>query len=433
MRPDSSTRCLFACLLALASTGCMRIQYAQPQALESAPAAARVASPSIGTNLWPDRLDASGRMGVIRTYSQEPASLSHWASARLGPEHHLRGTRVDTADVFALALAARPTIIADQEFTYLLEGPGSFIFQHSPDKRARVTDSTPEAMLAFVSGRRGQADSVIIERTWMGYYDSASEPARGLIVMMPGLFGVPEPVNDRFTELCRQSGWAVLRLLAPPSRFTERVTFKIDREDIEGSARRIADELGQRAAEAAYAVEAGVEHVHGLRPDLVERPHVLIGMSGGAMVLPTVHARTAEQWDAAVMVAGGSNFLLINDESNYAPWVEAMHFDYGQPRLTSRAQREIFDQVAARYLDVAPLDGYHLAGQMRGKPMLMLHGSADRAVPAKYGDELWERLGKPERWVYPAGHELLFITLNAQTPRVLRWLDERFAPEESQP
>jgi pimeloyl-ACP methyl ester carboxylesterase len=148
-------------------------------------------------------------------------------------------------------------------------------------------------------------------------------------------------------------------------------------------------------------------------------------MSGGAIALSTVHALEPHAYDALIFIAGGSNFLMINQESNYSPWVEAMTFEYGEPRLDARDQKALFEAMSSRYLDHAPLDGHRLAERARGKPILMLHGASDRAVPARFGTELWERLDKPERWVYPVGHELLFVTLNAQTPRVLRWLNEQ--------
>lgn len=355
--------------------------------------------------------------------------LNMWAGVRLGPDHFLRGDVEDLFDAKAVAQLAG----AQEGYQYILEGPGCFIMQSADDDRqARTTTSNPDAMFKFVSGRElGDMQGfklVKIERSWFAFYDAATERARGLLVIAPGLFGVPEPVNDRFVEISRESGWSVLRMLAPPSRFTEHTKFTLDPGNLTPAAVAIADELGDRAAETAYAIEAGVQRVHSLRPNLANMHHVLVGMSGGAIAATTVAVRTPDLYDAIVFIAGGSNFLMTNEGSNYASWVQAIQFDWvgDEPHRTERER--IMERLSEAYLEQAPLDAYNLAPQLRDKPVLMLHGSTDRAVPAAYGEQLWERLGQPERWVFPVGHELLFITLNAQTARIMRWLEEHLQP-----
>lgn len=414
---------------AILLAGCFRVESASPWRLEaSAEPSARPTHPTQAPDsIWPGRWTVGDAMGAIVPVE---GPLSAWRGVRLGPEHYLRGGPDDRADAEAVAKVAG----TDTGYQYVLEGPGSFIMERARDgERGRMTSSAPEEIFKFVSGRSLgvlQGVTVVkIERTWMAYYDAQATETRGLLVLVPGLFGVPEPVNDQFVELCRQDGWAVLRLLAPPSRFTARATFTIDQSDLNASALPIARELGDRAAEVAYAVEAGVGHVHELRPDLADAPHVLVGMSGGAIALSTVHARTPDRYDAAVFIAGGSNFLLTNENSNYASWVQALQYEWGQKEPKADERREIMGKLSEQYLERSPLDGYHLARLLRDKPVLMLHGRTDRAVPAEFGDQLWERLGKPERWVFPVGHEILFVTLNAQTARMLGWIDEHVGPD----
>lgn len=417
-----------AALSLTALSGCFRVQSASPYRLEPGASPARPTHPTHAPDgVWPARWTAGDAMGAIVPVD---GPLGAWRGVRLGPEHYLRGTPEDRTDAEAVARVAGTTT----GYQYVLEGPGSFIMERAPEgERGRTTSSKPDEIFKFVSGRSlGQMQGITvvkIERTWLAYYDPATDETRGLLVLVPGLFGVPEPVNDRFVEMCREDGWAVLRLLAPPSRFTARAIFSIDELDLEASAPPVAHELGDRAAEVAYAVEAGVNHVHELRPDLADATHVLVGMSGGAIALPTVHARTPSRYDAAVLVAGGCNFLLTNEYSNYASWVQALHFDFGDNEPVGPARRDLMDRLGAAYLEQSPLDAYHLARLLRDKPVLMLHGANDRAVPAASGEQLWERLGKPERWVFPVGHELLFLTLNAQTGRVLRWLDEHIGSD----
>lgn len=413
--------------------GCLRVQEAVPLQLDqnSGAAPTREAGPQNRASIWPQRWSkAEDERGAIIPME---GTLGDWVGVRLGEDHFLRSIPEDASDASAVAKVAR----METGYQYVLEGPGAFVFRKADRSlKGRSTSSRPDAMFRFVSGRplgkSNGVEVVMIERTWFGYYDAAKGKARrGLIVLVPGLFGVPEPVNDRFVELCVDDGWSVLRMLAHPSRFTERTRFPIEFADMGASAQRIADELGQRAAEVAYAAQAGVRHVHQIRPEIKGQPHVLIGMSGGAMAGPTVHALEPDLYDAVVLVAGGSNFLLINEESNYAGWVRAINVDWGVPFERLSEGDKHLAELSNAYMERAPLDGYHLAALMRGKPVLVLQGSGDKAVPSRFGDQLWERLGQPERWMFAAGHELLFLTLNNYTPSILKWLDEHVGAEKS--
>ncbi|MCL4220217.1 MAG: hypothetical protein KJZ65_02485 [Phycisphaerales bacterium] len=418
--------CVWAGMVAAVLAGCLRIQEAVPLQLEQGGGSSptREPVPQNRASIWPQRWSKSENVrGAIIPME---GTLADWVGVRLGEDHYLRSAPEDASDAAAVAKVAR----METGYQYVLEGPGAFVFRKA-DRflKGRSTSSRPDAMFRFVSGRpmgkTNGVEVVMIERTWFGYYDAGGGmQRRGLIVMVPGLFGVPEPVNDRFVELCVADGWAVLRMLAHPSRFTERTRFPIEFADMGASAQRIADELGQRAAEVAYAAQAGVRHVHEIRPEIAKEPHVLIGMSGGAMAGPTVHALEPDAYDAVVLVAGGTNFLMINEESNYAGWVQAIRLDWGVPFDRLADGDKHLAELSNAYMERAPLDGYHLAALVRGKPVLVLQGSADKAVPSRFGDQLWERLGQPERWMFAAGHELLFLTLNNYTPSILKWLDE---------
>ena len=79
---------------------------------------------------------------------------------------------------------------------------------------------------------------------------------------------------------------------------------------------------------------------------------------------------------------------------------------------------------AQLYLKNAPLDSYHTAAALKGKPVLLIQGTTDLAVPSPLGDLLWERLGKPERWLQDGqGHEVLFMLLPQEFDKMMDWLD----------
>lgn len=333
---------------------------------------------------------------------------------------------------------------------YAEPGNGGFGFVRWPREEGDpMDDPAPAAAMMFVSGQQqreamaltlepatgggedeGDAagvpttmvlDRVVLERTWFSLYDPRSGPARGIAVVMPGLFGTPEAVFDQMVRHLQARGWVVLRMMAQPSRYTEALDVRVDPEDVEGAAALCAEVFGQRVAECAYAVEAALAWAREKRPEIAGKPAVILGGSGGAMSLPTVVARMPRAFDAAVLIAGGSDFATIAVTSNYVEWVDSVRISFGGARPTE-AQLRAFGEA---YLSRSPLDSYHTASALEGTPVLMLHASRDRAVPAAQGDQLWERLGRPERRVYTMGHETIFISLPLRYGSIMDWIDER--------
>lgn len=247
----------------------------------------------------------------------------------------------------------------------------------------------------------------------------SADAARGIALVMPGLFGTPDPVVDAMVRRLRQDRWFVLRLLAASSRFTEHVKFVVDPSiDMNEQARMIGLSLGNRAAEIAYAVEAAFAHVGSRRPELATLPRVVIGGSAGAITLPTVVAREPAKYKAAVFVGGAVDFWLINFRSNYRRGVDAIHVEWAQRDATD-AEQQTLDELIIRH---SPLDSFHTCKVLVDKPVFILHGALDRAVPASLGDVLWERLDRPHRLSLQVGHELLFAGLASRLDEIVPWL-----------
>lgn len=418
-------------LLVLALPGCMVIQPGSvTSTLVAGSSRASVSDDRAGDDAetideaWPERWGTGGQhiKGVI-----EPVEgpLDSWVGVRLGKHHQLRAAEEERAAMDRLASGEPGAGL----YRYRGEGPGSYVFVRRFEDRAPESADNPDepaAMFRFISAQRahetGGVPHLDIERTWFALYDPApnAEP-RGVIVLLPGMFGTPEPVIHTTIRRLRGGGWSVLRMLSHPGRFTQKSSFEIDPSALEAAGADIASVFNQRAAEVAYSVDAAIDHTHTLRPELANQRHVLLGMSGGAMALPTVHARSPQRYDAAVLIAGGANFLRINMLSNYASWIDSVELSWteGAP---ARAERE---RLLEQYLRHATLDAYHTAPLLEGKPVLVFHAARDKAVPAITGEQLWRRLGEPERWVFPVGHELIFGALPFQLDRMLTWLDEQ--------
>lgn len=377
---------------------------------------------------WPvrwGREDSSGLQGVARRV-----------------EGDVVGWRARVHGVFG------PPALADDEVALLVEGFGGqarFVAEGrmSCTIRLDVRENSENgqgaeglydaaAFYQFVSGQEvegggedGGDQVVAVERAWFALYEPFEGEARGVALVMPGLFGTPRPVVDQVVAGLRSRGWVVVRMLAQPSRFTQIEEIEAGIDAIDAVAERVARLSDSRAAECAYAVEGVFSLIEAERPGLVGLPRVAVGMSGGAMTLPAVVARDPGSYSAAVLIAGGANVMAITRESNYRE-AEAITLRWRGGEPGAGALREL----DSAYLAHSRLDAYHTAEALRGVPVLMIHGSSDRAVPAWTGDLLWERLGEPERWVWNAGHELLFVRLGLQSRRVLDWLDGAVASGE---
>jgi hypothetical protein len=369
---------------------------------------------------WPERVATPGgapsAKGVIRELDA-PRGLRQW---RLG--RALRPGPQDLADAGALLGEA------SEDAALAWEGPGGLGYRailegeimasgRPPKQALKAAPPSPEYFV-FVSGDHEDDGRVSLERTWFAYMAPTAESARGMALLMPGLLGTPEPILDLFAERLRGEGWAVLRMIAQPSRFTERKVFTVDLTDPVESVAAISEEMNERVAEAAFAVEAAMAHVARRHPDLPDQ-RIAVGMSGGGMILPTVVAREPEKYAAFVIIAGGANFFAMTDETNYKLMIGAVDYAW-TPQPPSEEQRAT---LYAMYLDRAEMDSYHTARFIAGKPVLMIHGAFDGAVPARLGDLLWEQLGKPERWVHQGGHEEVFIELPKQLDKILGWID----------
>lgn len=373
---------------------------------------------AIATAAWPARAPVAGHdgaMGAIRMI-EAPGGLS---GLRTGGPWAMLPAPADLEDARALL----PELDAQHAGKVEFERDGSFVFRAArpaAKKGAEQPAAAGPLRFAFVSGRPGKADGdpLKIERTWFTYYDPKGERPRGLALLMPGLLGTPEPILELFVTKLREQGWGVVRMMSQPSRFTERRVFKVDLANLVEAAGVMASELDQRVAECAYAAQGAMAYVAAQRPALAALPRVAVGMSGGAMTLPSVVAREPGAYAAAVIIAGGCDFFSINEESNYKLLIQAIDFAWSPGQPTDE-QRKKLDEL---YLERAKLDSYHTALALKGKPMLMIHGDHDGAVPARLGDLLWERLGKPERWVETAGHEEVFMKLPGQVDRIMDWL-----------
>jgi len=386
--------------------------HAQNSALPPAPAAALTIAPDHPL-AWPVRLklpdQREGDAGVILELTSDP-KVQYLPRQRIDPG----AQHGPEADLIAKAEGGQ----WQAEF----EGPGAYTFVRAVvagDPTPKQLRSAPAQVIEFVSGRDAGDGRAKVERTWFSYYEPTGEaPAKGLVLVMPGIFGEPRPVIERLIATLRARSWAVLRMNAQSSRFTENATFSIDTDHPADAARTIASELTQRVGECAFAVRAATAWCERAHPALRGLPRYAIGMSGGAMTLPSILAREPDRYTGAILIAGGAEWLSLTDLSVYKTLIRAVDFTWSRDPTPEDRTR-----ASEMYLRACPLDSYHTATLLRGMRLLMVHGAFDLAVPAASGDLLWERLGRPTRWSLDAGHEQVFIWVNRSLPAIAGWLE----------
>ncbi len=406
----------------------LTIESAEPQVSTSEDAATTqliaAEDASDAESRWPTRWgDKPETRGVILELDRP---WTEFRSARLGRHHNMRTTEIEYADAADLARA----VGIDAGFKFRPEAPGSFVFVPRVEKdQPGEPKREPEMAFKFVSAQKVEGgtdqDMVRIERTWFTFSSPRDPEALiGTLVILPGMFGTPGPVVDGAEVSFQNKGWAVLRMMSQPSGFTAHKRVAVEEGRTGEIAAEVARVYDQRTAECAYAVDAALDYVLESSPELHQHPVVLLGMSGGAMVLPTVYAYSPDRYDAGVLVAGGANSMLITAMSSYKEMIDAVRFDFdpSTDRIDGKATRDILLGLSEAYLKTAKLDPIMTATEMRDIPVLMLHAKNDKAVPAKRGVDLYDALGRPERWQYPVGHELIFAALPTQFGRIDRWI-----------
>lgn len=439
--------CVLGAVLAAAAVlpaGCVTVQPAR--ALLGGIAAAEPLRPESDSSSKIDQKKANAGSGWPERWGEPGSPFGAVVPSRHGPErlrpahlgrfHTLRVSDLEYTHAQALADA----VGKDDGFRFEPEGPGSLVFLPPMDDAAGHADGpdadAPAETVVFVTGdpiasRLGETDErIALQRTWIACYDAHPSAGRteGTILMVPGMLGTPQPIIEGMIRYWRRAGFSVVRLLSHPSRFTERVEIDVaEGQEIE-VGKLLADLYDDRTAENAYAVHAGLDHWFAQRADLEDKPLIYVGMSGGAIVGPAALTYKPDRFDAAVLIAGGVDFFTISASSNYAEWIDAISIDWNpeDPDSEGKPTPERMALISESYLAESKLDAMHRA-PLVDVPTLVLHATKDRAVPSRLGETLWNRLGQPERWVFPVGHELIFVMLPTQADRLDAWIKKTIA------
>lgn len=431
MRRQFHDACFAACVCVLSllfAGGCMYIKQG-PRGFDL-----RSASPAQGLgdivadSAWPDLLPDG-----LPTYAEEHTDTLKLDVSKLKVEHIPAELSIRTV---RHAGTLGPAWVRWSRFT---AGVGT---EPEPDRPSSFdvffwnsSDVPPEGMVnGCIAGlvpddgtnrRRGWIDAT--KRLRINYQVMLPErrPIRGVVLYGASLG--PQYDLPVVTELLAR-GWAVVGCSSATISTDRLLNEVIDLRDRGEAALReygvlAAGECDKVLAGYAYGWEVALEMVERYYPEIPTHPCVMAGFSFGAIMTPPGAARLGHRVDAAVLVGGGTNLLGILTETPVINFPIRVRDAKGVRRATPVE----LDRINQVYLEHAQLDGHRTARALAGKSVLMLHAELDGWVPAKYGRDLWEQAGRPERWRGPFGHMLMFYFLGHQARPIADWVDRATA------
>lgn len=383
----------------------------------AAPAQDEARTHTLADDEWPERLTA----GLGQFAASVPSILSREHADSAGEPRRGDGDddalRIRRAEPHGLGIVLEVATGTPAE-TQPSSSPAEFVFVSYPPLQ-------PESVNVGVEVARHPMEITFadVERgvRWE-LYEPKVKLARGLVVHLGG--------NKYVRRALLADGWVVLTSSGTGRYFERRSnpqTFEIKSDaDVAIVGARIAAAVDDELADWPYSLEAVLSYLAIHRPEIPQQPAVVMGFSIGAIGLPAVAARMPKRFAAAVIVAGGADLLKISQTSRKAnPGIEL--------RWTPPAREEnLFAKLDAAYLSNAKLDPYSAAATLGDMPVLMFHASFDQVVTAKAGNLLWNRLGKPERRVFPVGHgHMLRVAMRMQAGQIAKWTAAPTGPDET--
>jgi len=235
---------------------------------------------------------------------------------------------------------------------------------------------------------------------------------KGLVFLYCGLGGMQHASTVLMEELITD-GWIVVSIFTVINAPDYKTNMTLMATPYTETIIELFDSKYCQVIEATKAIQ---NHLEQELPVILPLPLVLIGISAGALNTPAVFHELQNDVDAVVLIAGGANMLDIVQNGAFTKW----RFS-GQDGFLSKDELE---QIETEYLKTISRDPYFLAQELP-ENTLLVHAKWDAIVPAVNGDLLWERAGRPERWIFSGGHLGLFMTFSWHVSDIAQWIDSK--------
>ncbi len=151
----------------------------------------------------------------------------------------------------------------------------------------------------------------------------------------------------------------------------------------------------------------------GKRPEIIHSQISLLGISFGSFISTIVMALDSRINKGILVECGGNSEKITKDS-----WL--LRWRYKQGSAVYRQNQEAYSaylrEVAGRGWDKveAPrssflTDPLTFASNLKGRPLMMINSAWDEIIPRTATIELWESLGRPPIYWYPATHASLWV------------------------
>jgi len=251
--------------------------------------------------------------------------------------------------------------------------------------------------------------------------------ARGTLFYLTSIMRLSAPEADTLKAF-RNRGWNTVAILPSSSLYHHRwPTLEQGSSLTSREANFVAAEFDRHYAEQAAATKDVIEHIQKKLPDWMTGKRILVGGSAGSFTLPAVAAKTGP-WDAAVIIAGGTSLLdaMAQGSLNLLPQLTTSMEKLEQqihekgPRLPSGTDYRKLLEEASR---LTTLHAGALAPRLSAEtPVLMVSAAYESILPEYQSTQLYQALGRPERWTYRITHGGLFYLLPLQVNKIDRWI-----------
>ena len=238
-------------------------------------------------------------------------------------------------------------------------------------------------------------------------------PLRGLAIIYCGLGGMQHSSKVLGNELM-ENGWAIVYLYTVLNAPDYKTNIALDKKPFVDT---IIDLFDKKYCQVISATKAIRSHIEQQLPQLTSLPLILVGISAGALNTPAVYHEIKNNVDAVVLIAGGANMFDIVQKGAFTKWKFTHDF------VIPFTEDELHE-IERNYLNTPSRDPYYLAPELP-RNTLLVHAKWDEVVPAENGDLLWQRAGKPERWIYPSGHLGLFATFGWHANDIVEWINDK--------
>ena len=242
----------------------------------------------------------------------------------------------------------------------------------------------------------------------------ARRQPKGLAFILCGLGGMQYSSKILGTKLV-QDGWAVVYMYTFLGVPDYSLKVKLDGNNPVDSVIELFD---SKYCQVIAATKAIRERMELQLPSLSQAPLVLIGISAGALNTPAVYNELKGEVDAVILIAGGANMFDIVQEGAFTNW----KFTDENGDKFSRAELADMNE---QYLQTPSRDPFFIAQDLPHDNTLIIHAKWDKVVPAVNGDLLYEKAGRPERWIYPSGHLGLFATFEWHADDITAWINSK--------